>query len=208
MRGGLNWRVGDLTARSDCLIGKNEDRTMPTVGKKVVYPSQGPCVIGGIVKRVVNDRPVMFYELFVLDNDTGAVGKGNLFIPVDKIEKVGIRPLLKRSDIPDLLGQLKEPARSFDNRRQRARDNLKLIVSGSAFDLAEIVESLTELRETKALSFSEQKTLERAKRLLVSEISEVTGETREEASDQVERALSARIKDPSMKRNVRDNGYR
>ena len=65
-------------------------------------------------------------------------------------------------------------------------------MSGSAFDLAEIVESLTELIETKPLSFGERGTLERAKRLLVCEISEVTGESMQEAEEQVDRALIAR----------------
>ena len=64
--------------------------------------------------------------------------------------------------------------------------------SGSAFDLAEIVESLTELSETKKLSFGEHKTLDRAKALLVSEISEVIGETKEKAERQVDMALKAR----------------
>ena len=185
---------------------------MLAVGRKVIYPSQGPCVIGALVKRMIDDRPVLFYQLLVLDDGVGNDGSGNLFVPVDKVEKVGIRPLLKRSEIPDLLRQLKKPAKSVENCRQRARDNLKLIASGSAFDLAEVVESLTELSETKSLSFGEQKTLERAKRLLVSEISEVMGETREEAGDQVEKALSARIKDRSavtnQKRSVKASGNR
>jgi RNA polymerase-interacting CarD/CdnL/TRCF family regulator len=43
--------------------------------------------------------------------------------------------------------------------------------------LAGIVESLTELIETKPLAFGERGTLERAKRLLVCEISEVTDES-------------------------------
>jgi len=60
--------------------------------------------------------------------------------------------------------------------------------------LAEIVESLTELIETKPLSFGERGTLERAKRLLICEISEVTGTTKQEAEAQVDLALIGRIR--------------
>ncbi len=157
------------------------------VGDKVNYPCQGPCLIGAVVRRIVNDRPMMFYQLLVLNN-----GGGNLFVPVDNAHAVGIRPLLKESEIPKLLDRLKKPTQSADNFRQRAVDNQKLFASGSAFDLAEVIESLTELSETKNLSFSEHRTLDRAKRLLISEISAVMMGTDEEAERLVDQALKAR----------------
>ena len=159
------------------------------VGHKVIYPSQGPCLIGAVVKRIIDDRPMMFYQLLILND-----GGGKLFIPVDNVQAIGIRALLKKSEIPKLLDRLKQPTRSADTSRQRAIDNQKLFASGSAFALAEVIEALTELKETKALSIGENRTLERAKRLLVCEISEVMGETDEEAEQQIERALKARIK--------------
>ena len=160
---------------------------MLTVGSKVVYTRQGPCLIGAVVERVVDGRPMTFYQLIVLNN-----GGGRMFIPVDNVHTVGIRPLLGRAEIPKLLDRLKQPAQVFGNRRQRALDNLKLLHSGSAFDLAEVVESLTELRETKALSFGEHRMLEKARELLVYEISEVIGEAKEVAEQRVDLALKAR----------------
>ena len=134
-----------------------------TVGDKVVYPSQGPCLVGRVVKKVIDGRLTRFYRLVVLHN-----GGGELFIPVDKTEAIGIRRLLKRSEIQKLINQLEKPAttgkpaRSAKNWIQRTRDNLRRLTSGSAFDLAEIVESLTELKETRPLSPREGRTLERA----------------------------------------------
>ena len=157
------------------------------VGNKVIYPSQGPCLIGAMVKRIIDDRPMMFYQLLVL-NEAG----GDLFVPVDNVRAIGIRPLLERSEIPKLLDRLKQPTQSADTWKQRAVDNQKLFATGSAFDLAEVVESLTELSETKALSFGEHKTLDRAKRLLICEISEVMSETEGEAEEEVDQALKAR----------------
>ena len=157
------------------------------VGNKVIYPSQGPCLIGAMVKRIIDDRPMMFYQLLVL-NEAG----GDLFVPVDNVRAIGIRPLLERSEIPKLLDRLKQPTQSADTWKQRAVDNQKLFATGSAFDLAEVVESLTELSETKALSFGEHKTHDRAKRLLICEISEVMSETEGEAEEEVDQALKAR----------------
>jgi RNA polymerase-interacting CarD/CdnL/TRCF family regulator len=92
------------------------------------------------------------------------------------------------------MDQLKRPSNASTDRKQRVRDNLKLLLSGSAFDLATIVESLTELVETTSLSQGERRTLDRARHLLVCEISEVTGETQEQVEQQVDRALIARTK--------------
>jgi CarD family transcriptional regulator len=155
-------------------------------GSKVFYPGQGPCVVNAVVRIVVGTEPVSFYRLQLLDRDGG-----NLFIPVEKVVSAGIRPLLGRSDIAKLLDRLGETAQLAEDNRQRAKDHSRLFASGSAFDLAEIVESLTELTGTKALSINERKMLDKAKRLLVCEISEVTGETREAAEAQINKALGA-----------------
>jgi CarD family transcriptional regulator, regulator of rRNA transcription len=128
-----------------------------------------------------------FFHLVVLD-DSG----GELFVPVDKAQPLGIRPLLERSEIPKLLDQLVKMAKIAKDWKQRANDNLKLFTSGSAFDLAEIVNSLTELREMKELSLRENWTLERARQLLICEISEVMGETKSAAEERVDQALKAR----------------
>jgi len=158
-----------------------------TVGNKVIYPSRGPCLIGPIVKKVVDGSPMSFYPLALLD-DSG----GELFVPVDKVQAIGVRLLLKRSEIPKLLGHLKKAAGSAKNWKQRTMDNVKLFASGSAFDLAEIVESLTNLSETKPLMLRDKQTLERARKLLVCEISVVMGETLSAAEEQVDKALKER----------------
>lgn len=165
-----------------------------TAGNKVNYPRQGPCVIGPVVKKVVDGRPIAFYHLVVLDQ-----GGGQLFVPVDKAEAMGIRQLIKKSEIPRLMGQLKKAVRTAKpatakNWKQRTLDNLKLFATGSAFDLAKVVESLTDLSEMRTLSPSEKRTLERARELLVSEISEVLSKTKTAVEEQLNTALKAREK--------------
>jgi CarD family transcriptional regulator len=158
-----------------------------SVGNKVVYPCQGPCIIDAVFVRVVDGRPKSFYHLIVLGG-----GGGELFVPVEKTQAIGIRPLLVRSDIPKLLDQLTKTAKIVKDWKRRADDNAKLFASGSAFDLAEIVGSLTELRETKELSIREDWFLDRARKLLVCEIAEVMEVTESAAGEQVDQALKAR----------------
>jgi len=160
-----------------------------TVGNKVNYPHQGPCVIDEVVDRVVDGRSMSFYHLAILD-DSG----GRLLVPTDKVHALGIRRLLERSQIPKLFGQLKKAAAPSTNWKQRAIEHSKLLTSGSPFDLAAVVESLTELNDTKALSPRERQTLDRAKKLLICEISEVRGETRSAAEEYIDQTLKARRK--------------
>jgi len=172
-----------------------------SVGNKIVYPYQGPCLIGAVVQKVVGGRPTSFYQLARLDDIGGA-----LFVPVDKIGDLKIRQLTPRSDIPKLLRRLQRPASTAMNWKQRAIDNLKLLASGSAFDLAEVVESLTELNEARTLSPRDREMLDRARRILICEISEVTGETKNATEEQVDQALNVReksIKQPAGRKAVR-----
>lgn len=156
------------------------------VGDKVSYPSQGPCLIGPVVKRVVGGKLTKFHHWIVLDSG------GEFLVPVDKPHAGGIRRLLERSEIPKLLAHLKKATRSAERWNQRTKENLRLFSSGSAFDLANIVGSMSELRETKRLQPSDRQTLERAKKLLVCEISEVMGETKSATEEKIARILEAR----------------
>ena len=172
-----------------------------SVGNKIVYPYQGPCLIGAVVQKVVGGRRTSFYQLARLDDIGGA-----LFVPVDKIGDLKIRQLTPRSDIPKLLRRLQRPASTVINWKQRAIDNLKLLASGSALDLAEVVESLTELNEARTLSPRDREMLDRARRILICEISEVTGETKNATEEQVDQALNVReksIKQPAGRKAVR-----
>ena len=164
-----------------------------SIGEKIIYPSHGPCLIGAVVKKLVGGTSTSFYRLAPLD-DSG----GELFIPVDKIRGLGLRQLVRRSEIPKLLSRLsQEPETAVlpttaRNWKQRSMDNSKLLASGSAFDLAEVVESLTGLNEKRGLASQDRQTLDRAKKLLVCEIAEVLGETKSAAAEQVDKALQMR----------------
>jgi RNA polymerase-interacting CarD/CdnL/TRCF family regulator len=129
---------------------------------------------------------MMFYHLTVLDDY-----RGDLFVPVEKARAIGVRLLMKRSEIPGLLDHLRKRVKTSDNWKQRAADNWKRFNSGSPYDLAEVVASLTELSRTKALTFEESGALDKAKRLLVCEISEVTRDSRTAVEEQVDCALKA-----------------
>jgi RNA polymerase-interacting CarD/CdnL/TRCF family regulator len=125
-------------------------------------------LIGALVEKEVAGRPTSFYRLALLDNSGDAV-----FVPVDKLSTLRIRQLMGKSEIPKLLGHLAKSVAVSKNWKQRDIDNAKLLSTGSAFDLAEIIESLTELNERRILSPRDRQKLDKARKFLICEISEV-----------------------------------
>jgi CarD family transcriptional regulator len=157
-----------------------------TVGDLVVYPGQGPCRLDQIVAKLVNGQTISFYRLSVLDDS-----RAELFVPVNGAELVGLRLLIPMKEIPHVLntmtGMMSFPA----SWKERNNDNVRLLKSGSAFDLAMLVKSLTQLRASKSLSFCEGKMLEKARNLLVREICEVTGQTGPQVEQEIDEALKS-----------------
>ena len=169
-----------------------------SIGNKVVYPSQGPCLIGAVESKVIAGRPTNLYRLTLLD-DSGDV----VFVPVDKLRAMRIRQLVVKSAIPKLLSHLKNFIMPPKNWKQRAIDNERLLASGSPFDLAEVVESLTELDDTKGLTPRDRTTLNRARKFLICEISEVMGESRNAAEERIDGALKSKREGARMEQGPR-----
>jgi RNA polymerase-interacting CarD/CdnL/TRCF family regulator len=144
-------------------------------------------LVGPVVKRVIDGEPAEFYHLTLLQH-----GGGELFIPLDKADLRGIRKLLDRSEIPAVLDRLGRASASAENWNARTRKNLILFASGSALDLADIIGSMYELGANRKLQPSDRKTLEKAKRLLVCEISEVTRETRSAVTETIDKVIERR----------------
>jgi CarD family transcriptional regulator len=61
--------------------------------------------------------------------------------------------------------------------------------TGSIYDVVEVLKSLTFLARSKNLSFREKRMLDRAKFLVISEISEVAREKSAQIEEKVDRAL-------------------
>jgi RNA polymerase-interacting CarD/CdnL/TRCF family regulator len=145
--------------------------------------------VGGEVHKVVCGTPVQFYSFGLLD-ESGA----EFLVPVRNVSELPLRPLLTRQDIPKLLKRLKarvKPALELANWQERKAANAKLFGSGSAFDLADTMESLLRSSCTRNLALDEWETLRRARKLLCCEIAEVMSESRSAAELRLDSAAGA-----------------
>lgn len=137
-----------------------------TIGQKVAYPNQGVCLVEEMKKRIVGENSLVGYCLRVLgDNST-------IFVPEANTDSVGLRPLISSSQCKRLISIL---GADFDptmgDWKSRSREFSEKLHSGDIFEAAEVLKKLTYLSIYKKLSFREQTMLEKAKFLVVSEIS-------------------------------------
>ena len=78
---------------------------------------------------------------------------------------------------------------NHQNWKGRFKDNSDKMRTGSIYDMADVLKSLTFLSKSKSLSFREKRMLDRAKALIISEVSEVMRQKALEVEEQVDRAL-------------------
>lgn len=135
------------------------------IGQKVAYPNQGVCLVEKIENKKIAGNSMKFYSLRVLnDNST-------IFVPTANAENIGIRPIITSKQYKNLVSDL---AKDFDDVssdwKVRSREYNEQLQSGDVFEAADVLKKLSFLSREKKLSFREQSMLEKAKFLIVSEV--------------------------------------
>lgn len=136
-----------------------------SIGQKVAYPNQGVCLVEDIAGKKIGGNLINFYSLRVLsDNST-------IFVPTANAENVGIRPIITSKQYKNLVVNL---AKDFEevssDWKVRSREYNEKLQSGDVFEAADVLKKLTFLSLEKKLSYREQSLMEKAKFLIVSEV--------------------------------------
>lgn len=153
------------------------------IGDKVIYPNHGLGIVERIETKTIMGTTCGFYQLRMANETT-------VFVPVDNVDGVGLRRAITDEEVQrlfDLLGDGK--IESHQNWKGRFKDNSDRMRTGSIYDVVEVLKSLSHLAKSKSLSFREKRMLDRAKFLVVSEISEVMGEKVPVVDERVDSSL-------------------
>jgi len=154
------------------------------IGDKVIYPNHGLGVVEKVEEKTILGTTCGFFHLRILSNDT------TVLVPVANVDNVGLRRAIDDDEVERLFGKLGDgKIDNHTNWKGRFKDNSDKMRSGSIADMADVLKSLTFLAKSKSLSFREKRMLDRAKSLIVSEVSEVMRVTPGEIEDRVEKAL-------------------
>ena len=154
------------------------------VGDKVIYPNHGLGVFLGIETKTILGTTWGFYHLKLVANET------TVLVPVDNVDGVGLRRAIGDEEIERLFTLLGDgKIDNHQNWKGRFKDHSDRMRTGSIYDVVEVLKSLTFLARSKNLSFREKRMLDRAKFLVISEISEVAHEKTAEIEAKVDHAL-------------------
>ncbi len=138
------------------------------IGDKVIYPNHGLGIVAKIEEKTIFGNTEGFFLLRILSTES------TVLVPVANVDNVGLRRAISDEEVEELYRLLGDGhIDNHQNWKGRFKDNSDKMRTGSIYDMADVLKSLTFLAKSKSLSFREKRMLDRAKSLIVSEISEV-----------------------------------
>ena len=157
---------------------------MYKIGDSVFYPLHGAGIIETIEEREILGEKHKYYVFRIV------VGDINIMIPIDSIDKLGIRDIISEYEYEEVLRVLSDNPTNMEKKwSKRYRENEAKIKSGNMIEIAEVVRNLTSLDRLKKLSPGESKILQTAKTILMSEVMLVKGIKMEEAEKVIEQSV-------------------
>ena len=136
------------------------------IGEKVVYPNQGVGTIENISTRSFGSAFEKFYLLRIGSNSM------TVLVPFSNAANIGLRRVTKDREISRILSYLANGWSAINaDWKVRYKENTDKMQSGNLLQVAEVLKALLQIHLDKPLSFREKKMLDRARHMLVSEVS-------------------------------------
>jgi CarD family transcriptional regulator len=155
------------------------------IGEKVVYPNQGVGTIENISARSFGSAYEKFYLLRF------GLGGTTVLVPFSNASHIGLRRVTRNREISRILSFLSNGwCATSPDWKVRSRQNREKMQSGDLLQAAEVFKSLSQVQIDKPLSFHEKGMLDRARHMLVSEISAARNVPEVRAVTMIDRALA------------------
>jgi len=155
------------------------------IGEKVVYPNHGIGTVENISSRSFGAQYERYYLLRLTYNSMTVV------VPFSHVEDIGLRRVTRNGEVARVLEFLSEKAhKARGDWKDRYKENCDKMRNGSLLAIAEVLKSLLVLQIEKSLSFREKKMLDRARHMLLTELSISRRLSEFEAEDVLEKALA------------------
>ncbi|WP_368504128.1 CarD family transcriptional regulator [Alkalihalophilus sp. As8PL] len=138
---------------------------MLQIGDSIVYPMHGAGVIEAIEEKEISGKKQEYYIINM------AISNMDVMIPVSKMASTSIRPVIDILTLKRILHifQHGESEKSL-SWKQRYKVNMDKIKTGDIQEGAEVVRDLMRMKKEKALNASEKEMLDKAYKLLFSEL--------------------------------------
>jgi CarD family transcriptional regulator len=154
------------------------------VGDRVIYPNHGLGIVERIEEKTILGTTCGFFHFRIVGNDT------TVLVPVANVDGVGLRKAIDDEEVERIFVLLGDGRiDNHQNWKGRFKDNSDKMRTGSIYDMTDVLKNLTFLAKSKSLSFREKRMLDRARALIISEVSEVLRAKAEDIEVQVNSAL-------------------
>ena len=140
------------------------------IGERVVYPNHGVGVIENISSRNFGAQLERFYLLRLATNHL------TVMVPFSHASCVGLRKVTKATETARVLAFLSNGSIHLTaDWKDRFKENSDKMRVGGLLVVAEVFKTLIIIQMEKPLSFREKKMLDKARSLLISEVSIAKG---------------------------------
>lgn len=157
-----------------------------SVGDTVIYPHHGAAVIE---RKEDREMQGVSREYLVLRLTYGDL---TLMVPADACDEVGIRKVVSKKEVEQVLDVLRVPeGKAAVNWSRRFKANYEKLRSGDIYQVAEVVRNLATREKDKGLSAGEKRMLTKAKQILLSELAVAIKKDEAKAEQLVEETLAA-----------------
>lgn len=134
-------------------------------GDKVAHPIFGVGDIADIEEKHVFGNKEKYYILRLEINHM------TLMIPVRKAHEIGIRKILSKEKMPEVLDILgNEMDEMEQDYKSRIKSQMAMVDSGNLKKVAQVVKNYNRRKKYETLSATEKSLLDRARKILTSEI--------------------------------------
>ena len=140
------------------------------VGDNAVYPKYGVGKVTAIETKEILGAKQTFYVVHI--KETGM----NILVPQNNTKSVGLRRVISGDQADEVINILKEKDVKIDNQTWNRiyREYMEKIKTGSVYEIAEVLRDLFILKVDKDLSYGEKQMLDKARNLLLKELSLAT----------------------------------
>ncbi|MBS4889280.1 MULTISPECIES: CarD family transcriptional regulator [Anaerococcus] len=154
------------------------------IGDKIVYPMHGAGIIDSVeTKEFLGEEK----EYFILKMP---IGNMDISIPKANINKMNIRDVISKKEGEEILAILEQDPKDLNsNWNLRYRENQEILKTGDIFKIANMVRDLVALDDDKGLSTTEKKLLNRARRIMASELVMSGSLERDEAEKMIDESI-------------------
>ena len=154
------------------------------VGEKLVYPNHGVATVENVSSRAFDGHNERFYLLRLSATSL------TVMVPFSHAEHVGLRRVTKNGEMAKVIDYLGEQRKKRpQDWKDRFRNNTERMQKGSLIEVAEVLKSLLVQQNEKPLSFREKKMLDRARHMLITELSTSRGLKDDDAARILDQAL-------------------